>query len=482
MKQIQQERASVSIAKNSLYVIGAQIFSKALILLFYAIVARHLGDSGIGKYSFILSLIGIATIFANFGFDNLIVRDIAQDRAGASKYLINICHIKILLAAATSSILIVFISLTQKTADVIQCLYIICLTIFFEGISNAIESIFNAFERLKYIAYVEAAVNILKVGLAVLIHSQNLGLIHLIWGVVFLSFIRVLIDAYILLKQFFKIRPEFDYTLISYLFKTAYPFALMGMVSVIYFRIGSIILSFTKTDAEVGWYAASFNLISMLMFISYGFSQAVFPVLSRFYRSSREGFLGIAEKSFHYLLIIGLPIALGITILADKIIHFVYGDQFHNSVLALKILIWSIPFIYVNSPLLRILYSANKQHVAMIISFIGMVLNILLNMFLIPRFSYLGASISTLVSEIVNFVFYYAVVSRIFSHYIKIEPAAFRSLGALLIMGLFVYFAKENNLFLVIACSALLYFGSLYILKALSKYELELIRSLVWKN
>lgn len=114
----------------------------------------------------------------------------------------------------------------------------------------------------------------------------------------------------------------------------------------------------------------------------------------------------------------------------------------------------------------------------MLISFTSMVVNILLNVFLIPPLSYLGTSISTLASEIVNFILYYVVISRIFSHYIKIDHTAIRSLGALLIMGLFVYFAKESNLFLVIGCSAVLYFVSLYFLKAFSKYELNLIRSL----
>jgi O-antigen/teichoic acid export membrane protein len=474
----QQESVSVSIARNSLYVIGAQIISKALTLLFYAIVARHLGDVGIGKYAFILSLVGIATIFANFGFDNLIVRDVALDRLLARKYLLNVCYIKIVLAIAASAILILFISWTQKPPDVVLGVYVICLTIFFEGISNAIESIFNAYEKLKYLAYVEAMINLLKVGLALIIQSQNLGLTQLIWGVVILSLVRVMIDVFIMQSKFFPLHLEFDSTLIRYLVKTAYPFALMGIISVIYFRIDSIMLSFMKTDAEVGWYAASFNLISMLMFISYGLSQAIFPVLSRFYQSSRENFLSIAEKSFHYLLILGLPVALGITILADKIIYFIYGEQFRHSVLALQILIWSIPIIYINSPLLRLLYSANKQHIAMIISFTSMVVNIFLNIVLIPPLSYLGTSISTLASEVVNFILYYAVISRIFSYYIKIDRTAIRSLGALLIMGLFVYFAKDSNLFLVIGCSAVLYFLSLYFLKAFSKYELNLIRSL----
>jgi O-antigen/teichoic acid export membrane protein len=98
---------------------------------------------------------------------------------------------------------------------------------------------------------------------------------------------------------------------------------------------------------------------------------------------------------------------------------------------------------------------------------------------MIPSLSYIGTSISTVISEFINFILYYIVISRVFSYKIRLNRLAIRSLGALALMGFFVYIFKDFNLFFVIGISVIIYSLMLFVLKAFSQYEINLMKSLV---
>lgn len=477
-----KHKASVVVAKNSFYLIGGQVVSKTLTFFFYMIIARHLGDTELGKYSFIVSLIGICIVVSNFGLDNLIVRDISQNRKSASTYLSSAIVIK----SALALLLIVFLLLTMpvagKAQDVVWGVYLFSVVLFTEGIATAIEAVFNAFEQLKYVAIIDIIINLAKLIAGLFVSLYHLQLLQLLLCLCVLSILRALISFAILKKKLISRPIRFDFLLLKRLPRLGYSFALMGIISVVYFRIDSIMLSLMKTDSEVGWYAAAFNLLSVLMFISYGFSRAVFPLLSRYYNKSRASFLQVGEKSLNYLLVLGLPIALGIYMLAERIILMIYGHEFINSVAALKILIWTVPLIYVNTPLLRMLYSSHKQNIAMTIGFTSMGINLALNFYLIPKFGYLGTSISTLVSEIFTFLLYYISVARIFSYRIRLNTLSIRSFVALASMAAFLHLFEDLNLFMLLFMSPVLYFFILYKSRALTEGDIALLKNVFQKG
>jgi O-antigen/teichoic acid export membrane protein len=311
--------------------------------------------------------------------------------------------------------------------------------------------------------------------------NQGWSVNNLLLGMLLISLCRVVIGCLIIDRLFFKIRTAIDFKFLKKIFFVSYPFALMGIIGTIYFRVNIVILSLMQNDATVGWYSASFNIISMLMFISYGFSMAIYPVLSRYYQSSTNSFYEVTEKSCNYLFVIGLPIAVGITLLGDKIIYLVYGAQFERSIIALKILIWSIPLIYVTSPLLRMFYASNKQKTALVLMCISMLFNIILNLLLIPKLSYIGSSLVTVLSELFNFVLFYLAINKIFSHKIKMNKLAARSIGAVALMGLMILVLKDLNVFIIIGLAIIVYFVLLYILKSFSEYDIDILKGLYRK-
>ena len=125
----------------------------------------------------------------------------------------------------------------------------------------------------------------------------------------------------------------------------ALPLSIASIFSTIAFRVDTVLLSLLQGDAAVGWYSASYKIIEILLFIPIVYNTAIFPVLSKFYVSSNESIKLVYAKSIKYLIILGLPLAAGITILSNDIILILYQSEFAPSVITLQILIWTIPLI-----------------------------------------------------------------------------------------------------------------------------------------
>ena len=205
---------------------------------------------------------------------------------------------------------------------------------------------------------------------------------------------------------------------------------------------------------------------------------SLFPLMSIYSVSSRDSSKIISEKSFKYLFLLALPLALGITLLADKIILLFYGQQFSNSIIALQILAWNIIlfFLWFNGAF--ILVVANKQNLWAVATVSTALVNIIANLLLIPPLSHVGAAIATIISGslCVIVVFCFVFVETDFSiKYLDLIKA----LAASLVMGIFVYQFKELNLISVIILAAVLYFFVLYLIRAFSDEDMRLFKQII---
>ncbi|MCK5146608.1 flippase [bacterium] len=450
--------------------------------VFYFLMARYLGDIGIGKYSFTVGLISILFIISGFGLDNLIVREVSINKNKASQYLSNAVTIKTGLSLVAILLLFIFLPLLGKSADVNKLVLLFCLTLFFENITTSIEAIFNAFERLHFIAIMEVSYNILKVILALFIKFYGGQLEILIICLVLISGIKCLFTQYILKRYFFKWHYIFKFTRLKTLLLKSYPFALMGAISIIYLRIDLVMLSTLIGDSITGQYAVAFNFITLFMALSYGFSRSFYPILSRLYHESRQAFFAAGEKGLNYLFAAALPIAIIITILAPKIIMFIFGSQFADSAIAVQVLIWTIPFLFMNAPLLRMLYSANHQNDALKIAIIGTIFNITMNILLIPRISFLGASISTVLSELLTFLLYYNKVKSVLNYHIRFNQTALAACLAIIPLALLLLVLQQWFWIITFICSILVYLFVFVLIGGIPRHDLIILKVLITKH
>ncbi|OGO23360.1 MAG: hypothetical protein A2144_12875 [Chloroflexi bacterium RBG_16_50_9] len=337
---------------------------------------------------------------------------------------------------------------------------------------------FRAFERMEYEALSESTGRLITLSLGVAALLLGHGLLVIVGAFLIGSICALFISAFVCSRKFTKPKPEIDLDFWRRITKAAIPIGFLSLASVIYLRTDTVMLSIMKGDAVVGWYSAAYNLILAFNQMPFIFATALFPVMSRLFVSSTSSLRFTYEKMIKYLFIVGLPLALGTMLLSDRIILLFYGEQFPESIVALRIVAWNIVVYFLYFPLGMLLVSINRQNQMAIAGGICAILNIVLNLILIPPLSYIGAGIATLVTQAILFGFYFYFTSK-YSNRLQLHKIVTKPIIASAIMATFLYFGSQLNLAVLIVMAIVIYFAVFLLIKGFNKEDWQIFGSII---
>ena len=472
------------IAKNTSLLMGSNIVGFVSSFFFLMYTTRYLGSDRYGVLSFSIAFASIIIFFADIGIGSVIIRDIARDRQLTEKYFGNSIMVKIILAIITLIITVVIGYAFGYPSTTMKVVYIITISLILVSFSDVVRSIFQAFESMKYVALGSVIYNLIMLICAIMA-------IHLSWDVNGFAFVylisSIILVGYYAFVSIEKIpSPKFrvDLAFWRYLVKEALTFGLSSIFIRIYYYIDIFMISLiiSNPNEVIGWYNAAYRMVLVLGFIPTTLLNSIYPIMSKSFILKDKYLNFMFEKSFKYLLIIAIPIGIGTTALANRIILLVYGPDFTLSAIALQILVWSEVLIFLNVTFGTLLNSINKQIIVTKQTMLAAALNIGLNLILIPRYSYIGASIATVSTELFAFFFLlyytskegYRLPMTIIISFIKVLVAAS-------IMCAFLELLNQAPLLLLIAMSAILYLFVIYILDIFDSDDLHMLKKL-FKN
>ncbi len=467
------------IAKNVFLIGISQLITSLLGFLLLIYIARSLGETDFGKYSFAFTFTSLFAVFADIGISNLIIREIARNKGLTSVYLTNIVIIKLILSLFTIVIIILAINLLDYPSDTTYVVYLFSIYTILTSFTLTFNSIYQAFEKMEYVAIVSILDKIILIPLVLLITFLGYSIIGLAYAYVFVGFIDAIISFVIVLKQIAKPKLIVDFSIWKTLVIDSIPFAINILFAALFFRIDTIMLSVLKDDTAVGIYSAAYTpLLALSSMVSYMVTSAIYPVMSRYFISSADSIQKFAELSSRYIVMIGFPVAAGCFVLADKFIQVFYTGQYSNSIIAFQILALFIPVRLVSNITGTLLTSINRQGTRTLIVGLSALLNIFLNVAMIPYLSYLGASIATVLSEIVLYILLIHYVKKQYKK-LNLHNNFIKPLIASLVMGVFVFYLPDVNLFLVISLAIITYFILLIVLKAFTQEDTALFKDIV---
>lgn len=439
--QPQEDEGDVRrVAKNSLAPMALTFLNKGVDTVFAAFMARILGPAGLGAYGFAIAIIWYFLVFSNFGLGTLLTREVARDKAAAGRYLVNTIYSRLLLFAVSAPVLLGVIwvwetafALPRTTSWAIVLLAIGLIP---SNISDVVTAVFRAFEKFEVPALVTTITTLLKVSIGAGVLLAGYGIIGLAATSIVTNVITLGILSALLVHQqlvvpsagggiepgvgeerrtgvspvlsFFT---QWDAGFNRDLLKTAFPLMLNDFLSTAFFRMDMAILQPMKGDTVVGWYNVAYKFIDGLIIIPSTFTLAIFPVMSRYAEGARDSLLRATVLSLRWLLYLAFPICVLTTRYADGIIMAFGGpDYLPHSATALRLLIWFLPFSFINSLVHYVLIAVNQQRFLTRAFTLGVGFNLIANLLLIPRYSFYAAAINTVLSEIVLLMpFYYSL-------------------------------------------------------------------------
>lgn len=460
------------IAKNTIVLLVSQIITYVLNFLFTLYSARYLGVEGFGVLSYALAFIGLFSILMDLGLSTLTTRDVAREKKLTNKYISNVILLKTILVIITFSLIGISINLLNYPQQTINVVYIISLSFILANFALIFTSIFQAHEIMEYQSLANILGSLILFLGALYIISKGFGVI----GFATLYLINsIIVLFYNLIVYYWKIgslKFDFDLKFWKYIIKEALPLSISLIFTTIAFKIDTVMLSLIINNMAVGLYTAPYKLMEALLFIPNVFSIVALPVFSKLHTSSKNSLKFAYQKSFKYLFILGIPISVGTTLLANEFILLIYGSGFSESILAFQILIWAIPFIFLRYISKIILVSINKQDILLKIIFFSMILNIILNLVLIPQYSFIGASVVTVITEFTSFLLCFYVLSKYLVR-IEVIKIIIKPIIASMVMAFFILYVK-TNIFILVSFSIIIYFISILLLKTLDKEDIKL--------
>jgi O-antigen/teichoic acid export membrane protein len=450
------------IARNTALLFASKIASKPLFLLYIFLVARHLGVESFGTYSFVLTFAGFFAVLADFGLKTPLQRAIARDTRRTSIYVTNAILIKAALSLVTVAAFHAAAVLLGYSSSYGILLYVGLAIVLLDSMGETILHVFRAHQVLKYEALVGIARGILMLLLAYLVMMLGGALFSLL--IIMLVTVSIVTGfvAGVYVKRFSTGGGRYERKIAGDFLGMALVFGLGSGLYTLYNKIDILMLERMVGQGAVGVYAAAYTLLENLEVVSIVYTASFMPFLFRALAGSRAEALKACGSSLSWLLALGLPAATMLTLLSSEVVGFLYGAEFAASSPALAVLVWTAPVKYAFAVLSMLLIAHDREATGLVLGALGVLVNVLMNLALIPVYAQLGAAIATLGTELLMLGLQAAFVAR-YVGTVPLPKGSARLLVSNVLLGAIIWAARPLGLLpvLLLACTSYLVLLSL---------------------
>lgn len=469
------------IAYNTMVQIIGKALSTLLGVISLAIMTRYLGTEGFGEYSTVITFVSFFAMSADLGL-NLITTKMISDpnEKNVDKTLSNLFSIRffsalILLGLAPICIFFFPYGETIKIGVAIATLIYI-----FPALNQILIGLFQKTLQMQRAMLAEVISKIFLVITIFIFIKLNYGLSGVLWASVISAFINFLIN-WLFGKKSAKIKFEFDFTVWKKILKNSWPLAITIILNLIYQKSDVIILSLFKNIKDVGVYGAAYRTIEVISTIPYMFVGVMLPLFTlNWINKNLDFFKKLAQKSFDFMIILAIPLIVGTQFTAKEVITLIAGESFADSGLSLQILMLSTSLLFISCVFSHLIIAIDKQKKVIWLYVFTMISSVVLYFILIPKFSYIGASIVTVYSNLAILIGSYLCVKKNtgFKPNLKIVgQSLLAALGMAIFMSAVPRYLYQNGsiLLLIILLAIIIYFLLLYVFKGITKDDLKII-------
>jgi O-antigen/teichoic acid export membrane protein len=390
-------------ARNATALALSSIVSKGLLFFWQLILARWLGSSDYGTYGTIGALLAVGASFPEFGMGLIVIRDVANRPRDAGRYLTATLTLQPIFAVAGYVVLMVAALLFGYSAPLRALLALAAVNLLVDALGNMCHNQLLAMERMVIPAVIAAGHVMLLVILAGAVLIGGGGL----WGLYMVTLIAGSARAavYWVMLVHFNVRPDFplDRAVARTLVINGAPIAITSFLSLAYMHADKLITTAMIGEKSTGQLTAGFVVVfGVIELLSTTVLVAVYPMMSRTHGSGmRDLFDFMIEKLAFFNLIVSLPIGIFISLLAVPLSALLFGADYTRTADVLQVLIWYTVVTMVANVFSQALLIENRQRRILAIRCGSLLINIALNLILLPQVGVQGAAIASLTAELI---------------------------------------------------------------------------------
>lgn len=437
-------------SKNFAWNTISQAVIRIASFLLFIVMYRRLKDVGMGEYNFVLSFTSFWFIIVDFGIVGYLAREWSSKKnefkdIESDFYIALLVRLIFFVVFFLPFLIINYFINSNVYASLILAAISILLSLFV----SLIDAYYQASNLFRYVTIRQT---LERVGVVIFgsIFVLIIPRVEMVFVAYIIGQIISIVYCYMFTSVYLKFNFNFNFNRAKFLIAKGVPFMFVVLFWNIYARVDMIMLKYMQGFQVVGWYGAAYKLLDLaLLFPTVLLIPAVYPVLARMRHPNinSDDLHDFIDKILRILFSSGVILTLFFLLFAPVIIPIFFTSTFDNSILAVRILIFTQILSSMTIFFNYLLYTQEKEKISLYIIIVCGLINILLNLYLIPRYSLYGSAWATVIAETVNLL--------LFQHFVvwRKNIVQLRNMGLIIVFNMVILFifrmqGQINNLWL----------------------------------
>jgi len=385
---------------NASYLTIGNLVSQIIGVFGFIYIARMLGPESYGIFITVTSFVGLFTLFTLKGLNKVIVREGCKDLDELSEILNHTIGIRNTFIIFSIILCIISTELTNYSTQVKFFIILYSLELAEFGISTYLSTIFQASEKMKYLAIFDIANRLLITSFSIFFLFMGYGLLEL-FLVHLCCYLLIIICKYYTSKKIAKFNflspVKFDETIL----RSAVVFSLIGFLNIFVVRVDAVMISLMSTSTDVGLYGVAFKISREAILLRNIAIVSFLPILVKRFAEGPVKQFTIVKYTFGFFFLI-LFLTLGSLYFIDDFIRIFFGDEYASSAKILKIMSFYLCFWWAVFPYVTAAQATHNEKLILFPILIMAILNIVFNYVLFYEFGLIGFAYSKVLVHIVG--------------------------------------------------------------------------------
>jgi len=362
------------------------------------VVARYLGPVGYGDLNFAVSFVALFSCLSDMGLESILLRDLVQMREGRDALLGTAFGMRLVGAIVQMALAVSMVLLLEHGPALCPLVAVVALGVLFHPF-QVIVSFLHSEVRGRHVALTEFLAsgvnNALRIGLVL----AGSALIWFGWSIALEAAVMAAVLVWFYKAKGLRLRQwRFVGDRAKTLLGEAWPLILSGVMVMLYMRIDQVMIMEMAGPDAVGLYAAAVRISEILYFVPLLMVNSVSPALINARKTSQAHFEHRMQQLLDFLFVFSVAVAIPMSLGGDFLIALAFGEAYGGAGPSLTILAWTGVFVSLGVASGQWLIIENLQIWSMYRTACGVVVNIALNCYAIPRYGIEGAAVSTVIS------------------------------------------------------------------------------------
>jgi O-antigen/teichoic acid export membrane protein len=473
--------AGLRIFRNFGYLTIGKLFADGTTFLFFLVLARTYGQEGIGQYSFAMALTGVLSVFADFGIQTLSIKNLSRYRDQVGTYYGRLLAVRLLLSAMVISVLLVMTVLFPLPDEMKFLVIVIGVYQIFLTLVEGFGAVFVAWEDMHITSLFEVSLRITTALAGMVIVYLGGSLLLAVSSLPVMTLLHVALGYHLILRRCGVLRISVRAAGVRQVLREAFPYALYSLLDLFSSRVALLFVGFMLSVAATGVFNVAYRFIVVLLFMPIFAGLAILPLASRLYVSSLEQFQELYRVTLNVAIVLALPMAGGIWLIAPRLIELLYGLEFVESIGILRWLAWLVPVVFLRCIMRVFLIASDRQEAVTRSQLLVACVGGILHYWLIATFGVQGAAAATILAELL-LIGLLSYQLKTFFVWQNVGIRIVISSTAVAVFLVALVFWTSLPLPATIICAVLIYSGVLILFSDIRQEELRLLLNYLSHN